>query len=153
MARRAPQADPLRLAHDYMAAGEHERALRAYLLAASEQGATGEILAGIGSANLALGRLGQAEQILRRAIERDPASVPAHNNLGVVLMETGRVGEARRMFERAYALDSGNTDAIRENLRRAIAEGAVPVYDAPDDNKSLDLVREGRGEYRLVITY
>ena len=41
----------------------------------------------IGSANLKLGRLGQAEKLLRRAIKADEAFAPAWNNLGVVLME------------------------------------------------------------------
>ena len=49
-----------------------------------------DVLSAIGSANLALGRLGQAEQILRRALEMDPTFVPALNNLGVVLMERGQ---------------------------------------------------------------
>jgi Flp pilus assembly protein TadD len=79
-------------------------------------------LSAIGSANLALGRLGQAEKVLRRALELDPTFVPALNNLGVVLMEQGNYGEARLMFQQAFALDSGQTDSIRENLKLAIAK-------------------------------
>ncbi len=73
-----------------MAAGEYELALKAYLRAASEDGVNADVLSAIGSANLKLGRLGQAEQILRRALEMDPTFVPALNNLGVVLMERGQ---------------------------------------------------------------
>ena len=61
----------------------------------------------------------------------DPTFVPALNNLGVVLMEEGKTGEARRVFEQAFALDSGATDSIRENLRLAIAQTEQTVY--PDD--------------------
>ncbi|HBD89149.1 MAG TPA: tetratricopeptide repeat protein, partial [Gemmobacter sp.] len=98
-----------------MAAGEPELALKAYYRAAAEQGIDADVLSSIGSANLALGRLGQAEQMLRRALERDPVFVPALNNLGVVLMERGRAPEAKLVFQQAYALDSGTSDAIREN--------------------------------------
>jgi Flp pilus assembly protein TadD len=112
-----------------------------------------DVLSAIGSANLALGRLGQAEQILRRALERDPDFVPALNNLGVVLMEKGETGEARRLFQRAFALDSGRTDAIRENLRLAIARSENIAYTAPNDNERFKLVRRGRGEFLLLSTF
>ena len=78
-----------------MDSGEYELALKAYLRAAAEQGMTSDVLASIGSANLALGRLNQAEQLLRRAIDEDPENVPALNNLGVVLMNEDKPGEGR----------------------------------------------------------
>lgn len=144
--------DGLLVGHRLMEAGEHELALKAYLRAASEQGATVDVLSAIGSANLALGRLGQAEQILRRAIERDPSFVPAQNNLGVVLIEAGKLGEARRVFEKAFALDSGQTDAIRENLKQAIAAIEKTIYStsAEVEKPSMVLVRRGQGSYVLL---
>lgn len=144
--------DGLLVGHRLMEAGEHELALKAYLRAASEQGATVDVLSAIGSANLALGRLGQAEQILRRAIERDPSFVPAQNNLGVVLIEKGALGEARRVFEKAFALDSGQTDAIRENLKQAIAAIEKTIYSTAEEAEkpSMVLVRRGQGSYVLL---
>ncbi|MFN6979785.1 MAG: tetratricopeptide repeat protein [Gemmobacter sp.] len=144
--------DGLTVGHRLMAAGEHDLALRAYLRAASERGIDADVLSAIGSANLSLGRLGQAEQILRRALEIDPDFVPALNNLGVVLMEKGETGEARRVFQRAFALDSGNSDSIRENLRLAIARSENIAYTAANDNESFTLVRRGRGQYLLLST-
>lgn len=145
--------DGLLVGHRLMAAGEYDLALKAYLRAASEQGVNVDVLSAIGSANLKLGRLGQAEQILRRAIELDPGFVPALNNLGVVLMERDKPGEARVIFQQAYALDSGQTDSIRENLKRAIAQTETNVYpedaDAPSEPK-YDLMRRGNGEYVLL---
>jgi tetratricopeptide (TPR) repeat protein len=152
-ARGAQAVDGLTVGHRLMAAGEHDLALRAYLRAASERGIDADVLSAIGSANLALGRLGQAEQILRRALERDPDFVPALNNLGVVLMEKGETGEARRVFQRAFALDSGNTDSIRENLRLAIARSENIAYTGDNDNESFTLVRRGRGEFLLLSTF
>ncbi|MDT8856993.1 tetratricopeptide repeat protein [Paracoccaceae bacterium Fryx2] len=160
MARNAPPGadargegvDGLLVGHRLMEAGEHELALKAYLRAAGEQGINADVLSALGSANLALGRLGQAEQLLRRALEEDPSSVPATNNLGVVLMEKGMAGEARLVFQQAYALDSGETDSIRENLRRAIAETEKSVYgdDQQEEEHDFSLVRRGQGQYVLL---
>lgn len=131
-----------------MEAGEYELALRAYNRAAAERGATVEVLASIGSANLRLGRLGQAEAILRRAIEEDETFPPAWNNLGVVLMETGRYGEASRTFRNAFALDSGRSAEIRENLRLALAKLEDPSYS--DDDTNFALVWTGGATYALA---
>jgi Flp pilus assembly protein TadD len=133
-----------------MEAGEYELALKAYYRAAAEDGVNVDTLSAIGSADLKLGRLGQAEQVLRRALEADPSFVPALNNLGVVLMERGKPGEARAVFQKAYALDSGETDSIRENLKLAIARTEAQVYDAPEDEGEFQLVRREKGRYVLL---
>ncbi|MBS0564918.1 MAG: tetratricopeptide repeat protein [Proteobacteria bacterium] len=141
--------DGLIVGHRLMAAGEYSLALRAYYRGAEEHGATVDVLSAIGSADLKLGRLGQAERLLRRAVEVDARFVPAWNNLGVVLMEKGEVAEASRVFRTAFALDSGQSDEIRDNLRLALAKLDDPAYDsAPEDHFSL--VRRGYGEYLLL---
>lgn len=144
-------ADGLLVGHRLMAANEPELALKAYLRAAGEIGANVDVLSAIGSANLALGRLGQAEQILRRAVDADPSFVPAQNNLGVVLMERGQISQARVVFERAFALDSGQSDAIRENLKQAIAVMNNSIYAKDEEDKPvMNLVRRGQGDYVLL---
>lgn len=143
--------DGLVVGHRMMAAGEYELALRAYIRAAGEHGATADVLSAIGSANLRLGRLGQAELFLHRALERDPEFVPALNNLGVVLMERGKYGEASRVFRAAFALDSGQSAQIRENLRLALAKLEKPGYGEANNNK-FSLVRRGNGRYLLLST-
>ena len=143
--------DGLTVGHRLMEAGEPELALKAYLRAAGEQGINADVLSAIGSANLALGRLGQAEQVLRRAVEDDPTFVPALNNLGVVLMEQGKVGEARLIFQQAFALDSGQTDSIRENLKLAIAQSEAAVYDPTQEEEGgFRLVRQEKGKFVLL---
>ncbi|MFZ5708327.1 MAG: tetratricopeptide repeat protein [Pseudomonadota bacterium] len=144
--------DGLTVGHRLMAAGEYDLALKAYYRAAAEQGATVDVLSAIGSADLSLGRLGQAEQMLRRAVEKDDRFVPAWNNLGVVLMEKGEYPEASRVFQTAFALDSGQSDSIRENLRLALAKLKNPDYDAGQEEK-FTLVRRGVGEYLLLSRY
>jgi tetratricopeptide (TPR) repeat protein len=148
---RGDPVDGLTVGHRLMEAGEYELALKAYFRAAGEQGVNIDTLSAIGSANLALGRLGQAEQILRRALEQDPTFVPALNNLGVVLMERGKLGEARAVFQRAFAQDSGETDSIRENLKLAIARSESSVYDPTQEAEGgFRLVRQEKGKYVLL---
>lgn len=141
--------DGLTVGHRLMSAGEYELALEAYYRAAAEQGVNVDVLSAIGSANLQLGRLGQAEQVLRRATELDETFPPAWNNLGVVLMETGRYGEASRVFRLAFALDSGQSAEIRENLTLALAKLDNPSYSSPEEFR---LVRRGAGDYQLLET-
>jgi tetratricopeptide (TPR) repeat protein len=147
---RGEAVDGLTVGHRLMEAGEYELALKAYYRAASEEGATIDTLSAIGSANLALGRLGQAERILRLALEEDPTFVPAMNNLGVVLMERGKIGEARLIFQQAFAQDSGQTDSIRENLILAIAATEATVYDSVETEGEFRLVRREKGKYVLL---
>lgn len=144
------EIDGLTVGHRLMAAGEYDLALKAYYRAAAEHGTNVDVLSAIGSADLRLGRLGQAEQMLRRAIEQDETFVPAWNNLGVVLMEKNEVAEASRVFRTAYALDSGSSDEIRENLRLALARMAATRYDPPQEPADYKLVRRGYGEYLLL---
>jgi Flp pilus assembly protein TadD len=143
--------DGLVVGHRLMQAGEYELALKAYYRAASEQGINADVLSAIGSANLKLDRLGQAEQVLREALDMEPTFVPALNNLGVVLMEQGNFSEAMLVFQRAVALDSGETDSIRENLRVAIARAEGPVYDVQQQEEPVyQLLRQDDGESVLL---
>jgi len=143
--------DGLIVGHRLMAAGEFDLALKAYLRAAGDQGLNVDVLSALGSANLKLGRLGQAETLLRRAVKADETFPPAWNNLGVVLMERGTFGEAERVFRTAFALDSGQSVEIRDNLRLALAKLENPTY--PElDNYNFALVRRGAGNYQLLST-
>lgn len=143
--------DGLIVGHRMMAAGEYELALKAYIRAASEQGLNADVLSAIGSANIRLGRLGQAEKQLRQAIEHDEKFAAAWNNLGVVLMEQGNYGEAARVFQTAFALDSGESAEIRDNLRLALAKVESTAYDEPQEH-DFALVRRGPGNYLLLAT-
>lgn len=147
---RGEDVDGLTVGHRLMAAGEYELALRAYYRAAAEQGATVDVLSAIGSADLKLGRLNQAETVLRDAIRKDERFVPAWNNLGVVLMDQGKYAEASRVFRTAYALDNGSSELIRDNLRLALARMNATEQDTPLPDSTFKLVRRGAGEYRLL---
>ncbi|MBY6056893.1 tetratricopeptide repeat protein [Leisingera daeponensis] len=140
--------DGLVVGHRLMAAGEHELALEAFTRAALDHGLTAEVLSGMGSAKLGLRRLGQAEDLLRQAVDADPAWPEPMNNLGVALMERGKTAEAVQVFQRAYALDNGESDAIRDNLRLALAKLENPAHTEPQ-KEDYKLVRQGGGSYLI----
>ncbi|MET4101065.1 Flp pilus assembly protein TadD [Roseovarius sp. MBR-78] len=144
----AAAVDPLLVGHRLMDAGEYELAHRAYTRAGAARGLTADVLAGLGSANLAMGRLGTAERLLRRAIEAEAATPEMWNNLGVVLVEKGEYAEAEQMLRRAYALDSGESDAIRDNLRLALAKSQNSGYAEPEEQE-YKVVRRGGGKFLL----
>ena len=145
----ASDIDGLLVGHRLMAAGEHELALKAYNRAAFQQGLNVDTMSAIGSANLNLGRLGQAERWLRRAVEEDPTFPAAWNNLGVILMERGQVSEASEVFRRAFAADNGNSDEIRDNLRLALAKLENPGNSNEQENQNFNLIRRGQGDFVL----
>lgn len=145
----AEAVDGLTVGHRLMEAKEYQLALEAYTRAINEKGLTAEVLVALGSANLALGRLNQSEKLLRRAVKADPEWPEAWNNLGVLLMETGKTGEAAKVFEKAYALDNGENDSIRDNLRLALAKLENTSY-GPEEEKDFRLIRYGNSSYEIT---
>ena len=141
--------DGLIVGHRLMAAGEFQVALDAYTRAVQDHGINVDVLSAIGSANMRLGRLNQAEQYLKRAVEKDPRFVPAWNNLGVVQINSNQFIQARGSFQRAFALDNGNSDEIRANLILAIELAEAASAEIPEDYNFL-LVRRGNGRYLLL---
>lgn len=133
-----------------MEAGEYELALEAYIRAAGEHGLTPDVVTSIGAANLGLGRLGQAEKQFRDVLKENPDRPDALNNLGVVLLETNRTPEAVQVFRKAYALDNGQSDSIRDNLRLSLAKMENPSYDV--EQQEFKLVRRGRSDYVIRQT-
>lgn len=144
----AEAVDGLLVGHRLMDAGEYELAIDAYSRAALTEGMSPEVLAGIGSANLKLGRLHTAERLLRQAIEKDESAPEFWNNLGVVLMERGEIAEAEQVFHRAYALDNGESDSIRDNLRLALEKSEKSDYGEQQE-KEYKLVRRGSSDYLI----
>jgi tetratricopeptide (TPR) repeat protein len=144
--------DGLIVGHRLMAAGEYEVALKAYTRAASELGLNADVLSALGSANLRLGRLAHAKELLQIAVKKDPEFVPAWNNLGVLLQNEGNYHEAKRVFQLAYGLDNGNSDQIKQNLTKTIAIVEKEGYKDPNENNKFELVRRGNGKYLLLST-
>ena len=146
----APDVDPRIVADRLLAAGEAELALDSYTRAAARDGLSPDLLVSMSAANVRLGRLNQAQMILRDVLRDDPEHVGALNNLGVVLLEQGQTGEAQRTFRKAFALDSGKTPEIRENLRVALAKMENSSYS--QEQSAYTLVNRGGGVVSLVRT-
>ena len=142
--------DSIEVAHRLMAAAQYELAIDAFTRAALDQGLSGEILNGMGTANLGLGRLGQSEDFLRRAVKEEPEWPEAWNNLGVLLMEQGEITEAQNVLRKAYALDNGQNDSIRDNLRLALAKSKNA--DTIAVQEEYKLVRRGSSSYLIRKT-
>jgi len=95
--------------------------------------------------------LSGAERHFRKAIELYPDYDLAHNNLGVVLMQTGRQDEARQHFEKAvlandkYArayINLGKLDLIEKKYRDGDRELRKAVQADPLNAEALMLASE-----------
>ncbi|MGI6454110.1 MAG: tetratricopeptide repeat protein [bacterium] len=105
---------------------ERSRALSDRVL--SEYGEHPQVYHTRGYALVQLGRLAEAEQDFRQAINLDSDFADAYNDLGVTLEKIGRSGEAVQAYERAIA-----------------------VGNHPDSLYNLALLREKMGDYRDSI--
>ncbi len=62
-------------------------------------------------------------------------------------MEKGETAEAEQIFRRAYALDNGESDSIRDNLRLALAKTQNPDYDV--EEQEYKMIRRGSSDFLL----
>ncbi|MEO0342111.1 MAG: tetratricopeptide repeat protein [Pseudomonadota bacterium] len=144
--------DSLLVGHNFMLGGEYELALKAYQRAVIDRGLTPDVLNGLAIANMRLGRTGEAEQLLRAAVEQDRDYGPGWNNLGVLLAETGNYREAKRAFEIAFSLGGGRSSQIKTNIAKTVAKIENIDYTEPENNNDFELVQQGNGVFLLLQT-
>jgi tetratricopeptide (TPR) repeat protein len=84
--------------------GHRNEAIGCFRRAAATGGNTSFGRLGKARALLTEDRNQEAEQVLRRTVERDPGNAIAYDLLGNLLSEFGRFDEARQCFERAIAI-------------------------------------------------
>lgn len=148
---RQNSVDQVVVANRLIDAGEPGLAYDAYIRAAEEQGLTLEIEHGLAVANLALGRVGQAQKGIEKILKDHPEDARAWNNLGVALLSQEEFGEAKLSFERAFAFDGGQTPKIRENLINTLALLDKNEY-SEKNNANYVLLSNGGGLYSLTST-
>ncbi|UWQ22914.1 tetratricopeptide repeat protein [Jannaschia sp. W003] len=149
----AAGVDPALVGDRLMAAGEFDLAHASYTRAAATgpAGLTPALMRSMAGADLAMGRLGAAEALLRDAVEADPGDAAAWNDLGVVLMERGEAGEAAESFRRAFALDPDRPQ-ILDNLRLALDRREALRYALQDEGEdAFTLTRRRDGVYRIDV--
>ncbi len=147
-----PPANPssLDIGVRLLAANQPAMALDAFNRSVTQDGISAEALTGIGVSYLRLGQRSQAKQFLKAAIEVDPNSALARNNLGVALYDEGDYVSALSEFNRAYALTDGLDASVATNV--GIAELAVATEaeaGATLDVAEFDVIQYGHGVYRL----
>jgi tetratricopeptide (TPR) repeat protein len=83
------------------------------------------------------GELERAEPQLRKVLDAAPGLAAAHQELGLLCLSRGRLGEARKSLERAVELEPGLTEAWRVLYDVRAAEG--------DDAGAADAFRRALG--------
>ncbi len=101
----------------------------------------------LGLAELAAGRLPEAEQHLRRAVELDPAAPEPHYNLGVVLARAGRRQEALAAYREVLRLEPAH-GASRRNLGDLLMETDRPA-EALAEYEGAIRAQPGVGEFHF----
>ena len=132
---------------DALDEGRGEAALDHALRAAGHAGLTPEVVLSMARANVALGRLGQAERLLRPLAEARPADAAVQSEFGRLLLAMNRPAEAARVLRLAFSLDPDDAlarDGLSESLARLDATG----YD-PSHENAFTLGHEGGGLYVL----
>lgn len=69
----------------------------------------------------------------------------------MVLIEKGKTAEAAQVFRRAFGLDNGESVAIRDNLRLALAKLENSQYDA-EIEQEYKIVRRGNSDFLIRPT-
>jgi tetratricopeptide (TPR) repeat protein len=103
-----------------------------------------DALIGAGEVSLKLSDLPGAEKFLREAIQADPKSADAANQLGLACARQNRSAEAKQWFEKAIALHRDHTGAINNlavlyaelgQSNDAIAAFRYGIEVAPEDDE------------------
>jgi len=84
------------------------------------------LMLGLGSAYFRSGQMDKAQSAFEEAVEIDPKLGPAHNNLAVVYMMSGRFKEAKEEVRRAEKAGMRVPDAFKQELERRTREAGTP---------------------------
>jgi tetratricopeptide (TPR) repeat protein len=129
---RDPQADhaTLRAVHGAAVGGDHAKA-SALAEAALADGLEHPLLLNLAALKLEqLGRVSDAETLLRRALEIAPEDIPSRNALGLCLLRLDRPQEARAQFEAMLDLNPSLPYAHASHGNALLALGAITDAEA-----------------------
>ncbi len=130
---------------DFVAMGDYfestkqlERAVEAYRKAIQLDGGNVDAYNGLGVALGQMGRTIDAEGTLRQAAALAPSKAYIRNNLGYVLLLSGKPRDAVPEFAAAVEIDPGNRIA-QANLRDAVARSAISRFDPSKPSETASL--------------
>jgi tetratricopeptide (TPR) repeat protein len=89
----------------FEATGRSAQALEAYEGALAKAPGDADLMLRVGCGNVHAGRLGPAEELLRKVLSLRQTSAEANHCLGRALLEGGKAADAQRLLERALELD------------------------------------------------
>ena len=118
-------------------AGRHEEAAACYQRALTAEPGHADAPFGLAEAFRALRRFDDAGAAYERALARRPDAA-AHNNLGIVLKETGRIEDALAHYRAALDLDPGFA-AAENNLGVAMQDLGRPEKAIRHYRRALDM--------------
>jgi tetratricopeptide (TPR) repeat protein len=121
-----------RLAELPAPAGSADGAIRIGNLKDASNDDEGNMRLNLGLSEMKQGRLGPAEDAIRKALALSPKSAAAWNGLGSVLLKTNRLAEADDAYTKAIELDPNHTEAFanRAQARRVPKSMALALNDA-----------------------
>ena len=108
-----------------MARGDHLKALENFERALDMNSELSYALVNAAQAHSQLGNAGQAERLLRRALEVDSGDAEAANKLGLVLAKQGLLTEARPLFQQAIESKRDYAEAINNLAVLYLRSGQV----------------------------
>ena len=84
------------------------------------------LMLGLGSAHFRSGQMAEAQAAFLEAVKIDPKLGPAHNNLAVMYMMSGRFEDAKQEVRRAEKAGTRVADSFKQELERRAQEGTKP---------------------------
>lgn len=89
----------------------------------SDSNNTADVMVSEGEAQYEKGKVDRARVCFEIALEHDPNHPKAHNNLGVILWESGDLMAALEHFQKAFHEDPTNKDIVFNSFNALIAAG------------------------------
>lgn len=84
-----------------------------------------EVLLRLGESQFERGNIAHAVACFEMAIEQDPRMALAYNNMGVILLESGKTMEALENFKTALDLKPEDCDILSNSARALVAAGQI----------------------------
>ncbi len=92
------------------------------------------------------GEHAQAKVVFAELLDKYPRITSLHNNMGVLLLAEGKVGEARKAFDTALKLDSRHAKARKNQALTVRLKAALPASRAFVDKRGIDFLGLGSAD-------